>query len=145
MRDSLAVQSLTEALQWINLIDHPNEYAMLQNNLANALQYLSSTHPLENNLKALAAYDEVLKVRTLQDTPLEYASTIANKANLLYNLPDDINSPEAGNRQNLLQAKTYYQEAFDIFSRYGEIGRREIVAEALAEVERELEAFFSEQ
>ena len=140
MRDSLAVQSLTEALQWINLIDHPNEYAMLQNNLANALQYLSSTHPLENNLKALAAYDEALKVRTLQDTPLEYASTIANKANLLYNLPDDLEHPEAGNRQNLLQAKTYYQEAGDIFSQYGEIGRGEIVAAALAEVEKELEA-----
>ena len=138
MRDSLAVQSLTEALQWINLIDHPNEYAMLQNNLANTLQYLASTHPLENNLKALVAYDEALKVRTLQDSPLEYASTIANKANLLYNLPDDLERPEAGNRQNLLQAKTYYQEAGDIFFQYGDLGRREIVAAALAEVEKEL-------
>lgn len=141
MRHSLAVQSLNEALQWITLIDHPNEYAMLQNNLANALQYLPSTHPLENNFKALAAYDEALKVRTLQDTRLEYASTIANKANLLYNLPDDIDRPEAGNRQNLRQAKAYYQESFQIFSQYGDLGRREIVAAALEEVEKELEAW----
>lgn len=141
IRQALAVQSLKEALQWITLNNHPNEYAMLQNNLANTLQYLPSTHPLENNLQALAAYDEALKVRTVRDTPLEYASTIANKANLLYNLPDDRDRPEAGNHQNLLQAKTYYQEALQIFSRYGELGRGEVVAAALVEVERELEAW----
>ena len=141
MVQALAVQSLTEALQWITLKTHPQEYAMLQNNLANALQYIPSTHPLENNLKALAAYDEALKVRTLQDTPLEYASTIANKANLLYNLPDALDRPETGNRQNLQQAKTYYQEAFNIFSQYGELARREVVTAALVEVERELEAW----
>ena len=141
MRQALAVQSLKEALQWITLKDHPNEYAMLQNNLANTLQYLPSTHPLENNLKALAAYDEALKVRTLQDTPLEYASTIANKANLLYNLPDDVEHPEVGNRQNLLQAKTYYQEALHLFSQYGELARGEIVASALTELEKELAAW----
>ncbi len=141
MRQALAVQSLQEALQWITLRDHPLEYAMLQNNLANALQYLPSTHPLENNLQALTAYDEALKVRTLQDTPLEYANTIANKANLLYNLPDDVEHPEAGNRQNLLQAKAYYQEALQIFSQYGELGRGEVVAAVLVEVERELLAW----
>ena len=141
MRQALAVQSLKEGLGWITLKDHPNEYAMLQNNLANTLQYLPSNHPLENNFKALTAYDEALKVRTLEHTPLEYATTIANKANLLYNLPDDREHPEAGNSQNLEQAKTYYQEAFEIFSKYGELERGKVVAAALNELEQELAAW----
>ncbi len=141
MYQALAVQNLQQGLEWISLQNNPREYAMLQNNLANALQYLPSTHPLENNLKALEAYDEALKVRTLEATPLEYASTIANKANLLYNLPDDLDHPEQGNRQNLQQAQTYYQEALDIFSQYGELTRGEVVANALAELEQELAAW----
>ncbi len=141
MRQALAVQSLKEGLGWITLKDHPQEYAMLQNNLANTLQYLPSTHPVENNLKALTAYDEALKVRTLEDTPLEYATTIANKANLLYNLPDDVEHPEAGNSQNLLKAKTYYQEALEIFTKYGDLGRGEVVEAALGELEQELAAW----
>ena len=141
MYQALAVQYLQEGLQWISLQNNPREYAMLQNNLANALQYLPSTHPLENNLKALEAYDEALKVRTLEATPLEYASTIANKANLLYNLPDNLDRPEQGNRQNLQQAQTYYQEALEIFSQYGELTRGEVVATALTELEQELAAW----
>ena len=57
------MQSFEVALKHITLIDHPREYAMLQNNLGNALQYLVSSHPVENNLRAIAAYDEALKVR----------------------------------------------------------------------------------
>ena len=64
MREALAVQAFEEGLKVVNLIDHPTEYAMLQNNLGNALQYASSSHTLENNLRALDAYDEALKVRT---------------------------------------------------------------------------------
>ncbi|WP_227651756.1 hypothetical protein, partial [Klebsiella pneumoniae] len=64
MREALAVQAFEEGLKVVNLIDYPTEYAMLQNNLGNALQYVSSSHTLENNLRALDAYDEALKVRT---------------------------------------------------------------------------------
>ncbi len=112
---------------------------MLQNNLANALQYLPSTHAVDNNLKALAAYDEALKVRTPQDTPIEYANTLSNKANVLFNLPDDVDHPEGGNPNNLKQAKTYYQEAQQLFIRYGQQERAEVVAKALQDVETELE------
>ena len=105
MREALAVQAFEEGLKVVNLIDHPSEYAMLQNNLGNALQYASSSHALENNLRALDAYDEALKVRTRETTPLEYANTISNKANCLWNLPDDPDHPEAGNRTNLTQAQ----------------------------------------
>ncbi len=136
MREALAVQAFEEALKVINLIDNPSEYAMLQNNLGNALQYASSSHVVENNLRALDAYDEALKVRTRATTPLEYANTIANKANCLANLPDDVARPEAGNRGNLTQARAYYVEAREIFVAHGEVDKARIVAEAVTDIER---------
>ncbi|WP_341525239.1 hypothetical protein WKK05_21880 [Nostoc sp. UHCC 0302] len=141
LRQGLAVQSFEVALKHINLIDHPREYAMLQNNLGNALQYLVSSHPVENNLRAIAAYDEALKVRNAKDTPLEYANTISNKANALFNLPDDPEKPEAGNSQNLLQAYTYYQQALAIFSQHQQIEQAEVVAQALQEVAAEIKIY----
>ncbi|WP_107669562.1 hypothetical protein [Cyanothece sp. BG0011] len=140
MRQGMAVQSFEAALKWVTLIDHPSEYAMLQNNLANALQYLNTSHPIENNLKALAAYDEALKVRTRQDTPIEYANTIANKANVLFNLPDDIENPEAGNPNNLKQSQAYYQEAKQIFMDYGQWEQANLVTEMIENIEKELSA-----
>ncbi|NDJ23662.1 hypothetical protein GS682_18865 [Nostoc sp. B(2019)] len=138
LRQGLAVQSFEVALKHINLIDHPREYAMLQNNLGNALQYLVSSHPLENNLRAIAAYNEALKVRNPKDTPIEYANTISNKANALFNLPDDPEKPEASNSNNLLQAHTYYQEAWEIFTQHQQMEQAEIVAQALQDVEAEM-------
>jgi hypothetical protein len=96
---------------------------MLQNNLGNALQYASSSHAVENNLRALDAYDEALKVRTRETTPIEYANTIANKANCLSNLPDEFERPDAGNRGNLTQARAYYAEAREIFVSHGELDK----------------------
>ena len=138
MREALAVQSFEAGLAVVNLIDHPAEYAMLQNNLGNALQYSSSAHLVENNLRALEAYDEALKVRRRDTTPLEYANTISNKANCLLNLPDDPENPELQNRGNQRLAKELYEEAREIFIAHGESQKAEIVTEALAELAREL-------
>ncbi|WP_414566538.1 MULTISPECIES: hypothetical protein [unclassified Anabaena] len=138
LRQGLAVQSFEVALKHINLIDHPREYAMLQNNLGNALQYLVSSHPLDNNLRAIAAYDEALKVRNPRDTPLEYANTISNKANALFNLPDNPEKPEAGNPQNLLQARAYYQEAWQIFTQNQQTEQAQAVAQAIQDLEEEM-------
>jgi tetratricopeptide (TPR) repeat protein len=138
MREALAVQAFEEGLKVVSLVDHPSEYAMLQNNLGNALQYASSSHVVENNLRALDAYDEALKVRTRETTPLEYANTIANKANCLWNLPDDPANPEAGNRANLTQARAYYAEAREIFTAYGDMEKARIVSEAASQIEREI-------
>lgn len=137
MREALAVQSFEEGLQIVNLIDHPQEYAMLQNNLGNALQYASSSHSLENNIRALEAYDEALKVRTRETMPLEYANTIANKANCLWNLPDDPDHPERGNRVNLVAARDLYRDCQEIF-RGVDAEKARIVAEARDQIEREL-------
>jgi tetratricopeptide (TPR) repeat protein len=139
MREALAVQSFEEVLKVINLIDHPSEYAMLQNNLGNALQYATSGHPMENNLRALDAYDEALKVRNPRDTPFEYANTIANKANVLRNLPDDPDSPVRGRDASLNRARELYREALRLFAAQLESDHARVVAEALAEIERELE------
>ena len=127
LKQAIAVQTFEQALESITLIDHPSEYAMLQNNLGNALQYLPSTHPVENNLRALTAYDEALKVRTATDTPLAYAHTIANRANVLMNLPDNLDAPEQGNAQNLQSATRAYQEAEEIFGAYGQLAQAEAV------------------
>ena len=42
-----------------------------------------SAKVLENNLRALEACDEALKVRNARETPVEYANTIANKSNVI--------------------------------------------------------------
>jgi tetratricopeptide (TPR) repeat protein len=138
MREALAVQAFEEGLKVVTLVDHPAEYAMLQNNLGNALQYVSSSHTVENNLRALEAYDEALKVRGRDAMPLEYANTIANMANCLGNLPDQPEAPENGNRANMARARDYYAEARELFLRHGEIEKARMVAEALFQIEREL-------
>jgi tetratricopeptide (TPR) repeat protein len=138
MREALAVQAFEEGLKVVTLIDHPSEYAMLQNNLGNALQYVSSSHAIENNLRAVEAYDEALKVRSRETAPLEYANTIANKANCLMNLPDCPEDPEAGNQANLARAKVYLEEAQAIFARHGDHAKMRIVAEPLAELRHQM-------
>ena len=105
---------------------------------ATRLQYASSSHAAENNLRALDAYDEALKVRTRETSPLEYANTIANRANCLWNLPDDPDHPEAGNRANLALARSAYVEAREIFMAHGELDKARIVAEAVDQIEREI-------
>jgi tetratricopeptide (TPR) repeat protein len=138
MREALAVQAFEEGLKVVNLIDHPAEYAMLQNNLGNALQYASSSHVVENNLRALEAYDEALKVRSRETMPLEFANTISNKANCLWNLPDDVERPAAGNRTNLGRARKLYGEAREIFNAAGDHDKARIIAEAIDQIEREV-------
>ncbi|MEO0423217.1 MAG: hypothetical protein AAF184_12820 [Pseudomonadota bacterium] len=134
MREALAVQCFEDALQVVTLIDNPTEYAMLQNNLGNALQYVTSSHAVENNLRALEAYDEALKVRTPRETPVEYANTIANKANCLANLPDDPEHPEGGNAQRLHEARSLLLEARSLFQANGEGARAAMLDEALSEL-----------
>lgn len=138
MREALAVQAFEEGLRVVNIVDHPTEYAMLQNNLGNALQYASTSHSLANNLRALDAYAEALRVRTRETTPLSYANTLANKANCLRNLPDDPEDPARGNHDNLRCARACYAEAFDLFSRHGDRAKARVAAEALSEIDRDI-------
>jgi tetratricopeptide (TPR) repeat protein len=138
IREALAVQSFEAALEVVNLVDYPSEYAMLQNNLGNALQYASSSHPVDNNLRALEAYDEALKVRNRKDTPLEYANTLCNKANCLLNLPDDPMFPQVGNPQRMMAARLLYREALAIFDEHGDIAKANVIKEVLQDLEIDL-------
>lgn len=140
MREALAVQSFEEVLKVINLIDHPSEYAMINNNLGNALQYVASGHVLANNLRALAAYDEALRVRNPRDTPLAYANTIANKANVLRGLvPDPTRPSEPGAPVDPLgDALALLREARELFQHHGDSQKADLMADAVAEVEAEL-------
>ena len=138
MREALAVQSFEEVLKVINLIDHPTEYAMINNNLGNALQYASSSHVLENNLRALAAYDEALRVRNARDTPLEYANTIANKANALRSFVPDPTQSAAGDNDPLGAALALVQEAQALFRAHGDGHKAGLMAEVAAEIEADI-------
>jgi len=140
MREALAVQSFEEVLSVITLVDHPSEYAMIQNNLGNALQYASSGHVLDNNLRALAAYAEALRVRNERDTPLEYANTIANKANVLRNLPDDPEHSGLGRESSLIAARDLYREARRILLRFDQADSVGMIEEALAGIADDLAA-----
>lgn len=138
MREALAVQAFEQGLAAVTLIDHPREYAMLQNNLGNALQYASSSHRVENGLRALQAYDEALKVRERRTAPGEYANTVANKANCLANLPDDPAAPQQGNPRHLASAIALYAESLDIFRDNGDFRKARSVEEAIQELEQDL-------
>jgi tetratricopeptide (TPR) repeat protein len=140
LREALAVQSFEEGLRAVNLIDYPVEYAMLQNNLGNALQYSSSSHRVENTLRAIEAYDEALRVRTPETAPVEFANTVANRANALANLPDDLEHPEAGNHQNLRAALAAYMHARDVFRSHGELDKAQLVTCAIDEIACDLES-----
>ena len=139
MREALAVQAFEAALEVVDIREHPTEYAMLQNNLGNALQYATSGHALGNNLRALQAYDEALRVRNERDTPLPFANTQANRALCLSNLPDDPERPELGNRANLEAALQGYALARRLFAAHGELNRLPMVDEAIAAIRSELD------
>lgn len=117
--EALAVQSFEAGLKAVSLLDHPAEYALLQNNLGNALQSVASSHALENHERALAAYEEALKVRTRAARPLEYANTLANRANCLWTLG------------RIDEAKAGYAEAREIFAAHGELEKVQAVSEAM--------------
>ena len=76
-------------------------------------------------------------MRTKETTPSEYANTISNKANCVANLPDDPQTPDAGNARNLRQAIGLYAEAAEIFSQTGEVEKSEAVKQAMNELSAE--------
>lgn len=137
LREALAVQSFEEVLKVVTLVDHPSEYAMIQNNLGNALQVVTSSHALENHLRALAAYDEALRVRNPRDTPLAYAHTIANKANVLRRLEPDAarDVSLAALSDPLAEALRLVREAGALFATHGDGEKAALMAEAATEID----------
>jgi tetratricopeptide (TPR) repeat protein len=86
LRMGIAVQSLREALKVYTKETHPEQWASAQLNLANALQYIPTSHPEENLIQAVEIYDEILNVRQKAFDPVGYARLLANQANALAHL-----------------------------------------------------------
>ena len=91
-------------------------------------------------MRALTAYGEALKVRNEHDTPLEYANTIANKANVFRNLPDNPERPGSGRESSLIAARDLYQEARRVLLSYAQHESVGIIEDALAEIADDLAA-----
>jgi hypothetical protein len=72
------------------------------------------------------------------DTPYEYANTVCNKANCLWNLPDNLEKPEEGNRDRLREARGYYREANDIFMKHGDMTKVNMIKETLEQLDADI-------
>ena len=86
LRTGIAVQSFRQALRCFDRERHPDMWSSVRMNLANALQYLPSSHPQENLIEAVEAYEEVLAVRTAARDPVSHARVLLNQANALAHL-----------------------------------------------------------
>ncbi len=86
LRTGIAVQSFRHALKIYTREEHPDMWASVSMNLANALQHAPSSHPEENLIKAVESYEEVLQVRCRAKDPVAYALVLLNQANALAHL-----------------------------------------------------------
>lgn len=86
LRMGIAIQGLREALRVYTQECHPDLWASTTLNLANALQYLPSSHPKENLIQAVNLYEDLLAVRNRAFDPLGYARLLFNQANALAHL-----------------------------------------------------------
>ena len=126
LRMGIAVQCLREALKVFHRDTHTEMWASTQLNLANALQYLPSSHPEDNLRQAVDLYEELLEVRSAALDPLGYARLLANQANALAHL--GIFAP----------ALEKLNQAHKLFHWHGEPGMAASVLELAAEVNARL-------
>lgn len=86
IRLAVAIQSFREALKVYTRDAHPDQWSSAMLNMANALQYLPSSHPQENLIEAVNGYEALLEVRNKAFDPVGYARLLANQANALAHL-----------------------------------------------------------
>ncbi|MEN1680138.1 MAG: tetratricopeptide repeat protein [Planctomycetota bacterium] len=86
LRAGLAVQSFRHALKTYTREAHPDMWASVSMNLANALQHAPSSHRQDNLIQAVETYEEVLQVRVREKDPVAYAMVLLNQANSLAHL-----------------------------------------------------------
>jgi tetratricopeptide (TPR) repeat protein len=123
LRRAVAVQSLREALTYYTRQEHPVEWASVTLNLANALQHLKTTHPVENLIEAVGMYDDLLEVRDARTDPLGYARVLANQGTALAHLGIHDRA-----RERLAQAR-------ELFAAQGDASAVRTVEAALADIE----------
>lgn len=86
IRLAVGVQSFREALKVYTRDAYPEQWSSAMLNMANALQYLPSSHPQENLIEAVNGYEALLEVRNKALDPVGYARLLANQANALAHL-----------------------------------------------------------
>lgn len=86
LRTGVAIQSFRHALTVYEKETHPDMWASVSMNLANALQYAPSSHPQDNLIQAVEIYEDVLQVRSRARDPVAYALVLLNQANALAHL-----------------------------------------------------------
>jgi tetratricopeptide (TPR) repeat protein len=123
LRRGVAVSSLREALKVYTRDEYPREWASVTLNLANALQHLPTTHPVENLVEAVEMYEELLIARPAQDDPVGHARVLANQGTALAHL--GIHD----------QARPKLGAARELFAAAGDAGSVATVDAALVELE----------
>jgi len=99
-------------IQEISYDKFPYEYAMAQNNLGNAYQGLSKVRDKETNSQnAINAYQEALKIYTVEKYPINYAMA-QNNLGSSYRSLAEVRDKEV-NAQNAINA---FKEALTIFT-----------------------------
>jgi tetratricopeptide (TPR) repeat protein len=86
LRMAIAVQSFREALRICDREAAPDLWTSIQLNLANSLQYLTSSHPEENLVQAVELYEELITQRKKAFDPVGYGRILTNQANALAHL-----------------------------------------------------------
>lgn len=127
LKNALAIQSLREALRYLNQENHPDLWCSATINLANALQYVKSSHIEDNLWEAVALYEDVLKVRKKENDPHGYARLIANQGTALSHLGA------------FSSAVPKLNEAKQIFEEVGDTESGQVVDEMLQEIKKKKE------
>jgi len=86
LRMAVAVQCFREGLRLCDADKLPELRSTIQLNLANSLQYLTSSHPEENLVQAVELYEELLTLRKKAFDPVGYGRILSNQANALAHL-----------------------------------------------------------
>ena len=90
---------------------HPENWALIQNNLGTAYLYRISGDKADNLERAIAAYQNALQVRTKEALPIDWAMTQNNLGNAYW---DRISGDGA---ENLERAIAAYQKALQVYTR----------------------------
>lgn len=123
LRLGVAVNALRAALTVYTPQEHPSQWAAVQVNLANALQYLPSVHQEANLDEAVQLYEEVLQRLDPRD-PAARARLLANQGNAL------------GHLGVFTDAREKLRQASELFVLAGEDDSAAAVADTLNELDR---------
>lgn len=129
LKNALAIQSLREALRYLDQENNTDLWCSATINLANALQYAKSSHIEDNLWEAVALYEDVLKVRKKENDPHGYARLIANQGTALSHLGA------------FSSAVPKLNEAKQIFEEIGDFNSKQVVEEMLNEIKTKQEEF----